>query len=137
MATEKFLLRPHIDYDSKPYWEYLRKHNPHLQKCRQCRRFRFPPLPSCPHCGTLGGEWTPISGRGTIYSWIVVHHPIDPRLAGEVPFVIALVNLEEGARVSGRLIEVNRDDIRAGMPVKARYEDVNNEFTLMNFEAVT
>lgn len=137
MTMEKFILKPQMDYDSKPYWEYLREHKPHLQRCSQCQRFRFPPSPSCPHCGTMGGDWTPISGRGAVYSWIVIHHPVDPRLAAEVPFAVGLVDLEEGARVSGRLLGVDRDQIMVGMPVKARYEDVNNEFTLMNFEAVT
>ena len=135
MVTEKYLVTPQTNYDSKPYWEYLREHKPHLQKCVKCGRSRFPPAPSCPYCGTLSNTWAPISGKGTLYSWIVIHHPVDPRLASEVPFIVALVELEEGVRVGGRSIGVDRNQVKGGMPVKARYDDINNEFTLMNFEA--
>jgi len=81
----------------------------------------------------LGGEWTPISGRGTAYSWVVVQHPIDPRLAAEVPFIIALIELEEGPRVAGRLI-CDHEQIKGDIPVKARYDDVDADLTLLNFE---
>jgi uncharacterized OB-fold protein len=136
MITEKFILPPQPDQDSKPYWEYLHEHKAHLQKCRKCGRFRFPPNPSCPHCGTLGGDWTPISGRGKVYSWIVIRHPVDPRLATEVPFTVALVELEEGVRMIGRLAGLDQSQVTAGMPVKARYDDIDNAFTLVNFEPV-
>jgi uncharacterized OB-fold protein len=136
MITEKFILPPQQDQDSKSYWEYLREHNAHLQKCQKCGRFRFPPNPSCPNCGTFGGDWTQISGRGKVYSWIVIHHPVDPRLASEVPFTVALVELEEGVRMIGRLLGVERDKVKGDMPVKARYDDIGSAFTLINFEPV-
>ena len=136
MTTEKFILPPQPDQDSKPYWEYLSKHKAHLQKCQKCGRFRFPPYLSCPHCGELGGDWTPISGRGKVYSWIVIQHPVDPRLATEVPFIVALVELEEGVRMTGRLVGIERDELKGDMPVKARYDDIDSAFTLINFDPV-
>ena len=136
MTTEKFVLHPQQDQDSKPYWEYLREHKAHLQKCRKCGRFRFPPYPSCPHCGTFGGDWVPISGQGKLYSWIVIQHPVDPRLAAEVPFIVSLVELEEGVRMIGRLVGVRQDKMKGDMPVKARYDDIDNGLTLINFEPV-
>jgi len=78
----------------------------------------------------------PISGRGKLYSWIVIQHPVDPRLATEVPFVVALVELEEGVRVIGRLVGIERDKLKGDMPVKIRYDDIDNAFTLINFEPV-
>jgi uncharacterized OB-fold protein len=74
-----------------------------------------------------------ISGRGTVYSWIVVHHPVDKRLAGEVPFIVALVELVEGPRMAGRLVGCDRDEVKAGMPVTVQYDDVDSELTLLNF----
>lgn len=134
---EKFIIHPEKDHDSAPYWEHLREHKARLQKCERCGRFRFPPYPSCPYCGALGGEWAPVSGRGTVYSWIAIHHPVDARLASEVPFIVALIELEEGPRVAARLIGCDRERVKIGIPVKARYDDVDAELTLMNFEPAT
>jgi uncharacterized OB-fold protein len=133
----KFILHPEMDQDSTPYWQHLREHNAQLQRCEKCGRLRFPPMPSCPYCGTLGGNWVPISGKGTVYSWIAVHHPIDPRLASETPFVLALVDLEEGPRIAGRLLNCENEKVESGMHVKALYDDVDNELTLLNFEPAT
>ncbi len=132
--VDKFIVHPETDHDSAPYWKYLKEHKARLQKCGNCGDFRFPAYPSCPYCGKLGGEWTPISGLGTIYSWTIVCHPIDPRLAAEVPFVVVLIELEEGPRVTGRLIGCDPAEIKGNMPVKARYDDVDIDLTLMNFE---
>lgn len=131
---DKFIVPPEKDDDSAVYWQSLKEHTARLQKCNECECFRFPPYPSCPYCGKLGGEWTQISGYGSVYSWTVVYHPIDPRLAAEVPFVVALIELEEGPRVAGRLVGFNHDQLKGGMPVKARYDDVDSELTLLNFE---
>ena len=132
--TEKFIIHPEKDHDSIPYWEHLREHKAQLQKCEKCARLRFPPYPTCPYCGARDSKWTSISGRGTVYSWIVNHHPIDSRLASEVPFIVALVELKEGPRIPGRLIGIDREKVKSGMPVKARYDDVDAELTLLNFE---
>ena len=129
-----FIVHPEVDQDSEPYWQSLRAHNAKLQKCTNCGRFRFPPSPSCYYCGTFGGNWEEISGKGTIYSWAIINHPIDKRLASDVPFTIVLVDLEEGPRIAGRLIGVDKEQIKAGIPVKVRYDDLDAELTLLNFE---
>ena len=131
---EKFIIHPETDLESEPYWASLKEHDAKLQKCGNCDRFRFPPLPSCPYCGVAGGEWAQISGKGTVYSWIVVHHPIDPRLIPELPFVVALIDLQEGSRVAARLTNVELDKIKVDLPVQAVYEDVDDSLTLYNFE---
>ena len=131
---ERYIVHPEADQDSTPYWQSLLQHQAKLQKCGKCGRFRFPPSPSCYYCGTLGGSWEPISGKGVIYTWSVIHHPVDKRLSGEVPFTVAMVDLEEGPRIVGRLINADRAKLKAGIPVKARYEDMDKELTLLNFE---
>ena len=136
MEMEKYVVYPQKDHDSIPYWEHLKEHKARLQKCEKCGRFRFPPYPSCPYCGVMGGNWEPISGKGAVYSWITIHHAIDPRLASETPFVIVLVDLEEGPRVTGRLVGCNGDQMKIGMQVKALYDDIDAELTLLNFEPV-
>jgi len=130
---ELLTLTPHEDPDSSPYWDSLRQHAAKLQKCKKCGQFRFPPAPSCPYCGTMGGEWVPISGKGKVFSWIVVHRPIHPLLAADVPFVVAIIELDEGPRLAGRLIGYDLNRIKSDMRVKVRYDD-HDTFTLLNFE---
>ncbi len=131
---EKFVIYPEDDRDSAPFWKYVKEHNAHLQKCEKCGRFRFPPMPSCPYCGAFSGKWTPVSGRGKVYTWIVVHHPVDPRLAAEVPFVVGFVELEEGPRLCTRIVGCDPWQIKGDMPVKARYDRIDSELTLLNYE---
>jgi hypothetical protein len=64
----------------------------------------------------------------------VIHHPVDKNLASEIPFVVGLVQLEEGPRISGRIVGCRPADIKAGTPVTACYDDVDNELTLLNFK---
>jgi len=129
-------IRPVTDPDSRPYWEYLKNKELRLQKCQVCGRLRFPPGPGCPYCGAPGGEWTPLSGRGTVYSWIVVHHPVDPRLKEDVPYTVALVELEEGPRVVARIICCPPGTIKGEMPVKGRFDVIDEGLTLLNFECL-
>lgn len=131
---ERFIVYPEVDVDSETYWQSLREHKAKLEKCGNCGRFRFPPSPSCYYCGTPGGSWQEISGKGTIYSWTVIHHPIDKRLASEVPFTIALVELEEGPRVAGRLTGCDSQQLKCGMPVRIIYTDMDEKLTLLNFK---
>ena len=134
---ESYVSHPEMDQESTPYWRSLQMHDLQLQKCDHCGRFRFPPAPGCYYCGEMGGTWEPVEGKGTVYSWIVIHHPVDKRLADEVPFVVALVDLEEGPRMAGRLGGCAREDIHAGMPVEIVYDDIDKDLTLANFRPAT
>ena len=94
---------PTADADSAPYLAALRRHQLLLQHCTACGRVRFPPMPSCPWCGSAGAEWQPVSGRGRVYSWVGVHRALTADFQSEVPYTIATVDLAEGARAFGRL----------------------------------
>ena len=130
----KKFLSPDITHDSEPYWSGLKRHVFQLQRCADCDKLRFPPLPSCPHCGTLGGEWTEAAPGGTLCTWSEIFHPLDPRLKDEVPFVLVLVDLDQGPRVSGRLVNADASQLKVGMPVKVRFDDLDESLTLLNFE---
>ncbi|MFT3819129.1 MAG: OB-fold domain-containing protein [Rubrivivax sp.] len=130
----KKFLSPEITVDSAPYWEGLKRHVLQLQQCAHCAGFRFPPLPSCPQCGTLGGQWTETPLTGRLCTWSEIFHPLDPRLKDEVPFLLVLVDLDAGPRVSGRLVGAEAQALRIGLPVKARFDDLDDELTVLNFE---
>jgi len=130
----KAAVRPLIDEDSRPYWQGLKEGKLQLQKCPACGKFRFPVYPSCPYCGQEGGDWHEVSGKGKVYSWITVHHPVIQELADEVPFTVIMVELQEGPRIAGRLVGENQDSLRGNMPVEAVVEKIDEELTLVNFK---
>lgn len=127
-------IRPIVDLDSKPYWEWLQKKDFRLQKCGECGKFRFPPYPSCPYCGKGGGEWISLLPKGRIYSWFVVNITPEPRFKEDIPYIIALIELEVGPRIVGRLTGCTPEKVRADMPVIGKYHEVDQELTLLVFE---
>lgn len=123
---------PQRDADSAEFWEGCKRHALLIQRCQRCGKFRFFPSPTCPYCNSWDLAWTRVSGHGQIYSWVVVTRSIHPAFAGEVPYVVAVVELEEqeGLLIPGNLIDCHPSAIRAGMPVEVVFEDVTPEVTL-------
>jgi uncharacterized OB-fold protein len=91
----------------------------------------------CPDCQSTETDWAEWSGRGKVYSWIVVHHPAHPALADQVPYVVALVELEARIRVVANVVGCPPDEVRADMPVELFFADVGDGERLPNFRAVT
>jgi len=131
MAYEKF--RPEITPLHAPFWEYVRAHELRLQRCDDCGRYRFIPLELCPACHSVASTWSPVSGRGTVYTFTVVHRAPTPAYQADAPYVIAQVELEEGPRISSTLAGVDPDAVRIGMPVEVVFDDVDAELTLYRF----
>ena len=127
-------VRPQEDLDSKTFWDLLRRKDFSLQYCEGCNKYRFPPYPSCPYCGAYGGTWKSLSKRGVVYSWVVVHRSPVREYQEEVPFVLALVELEEGPRMVGRLVEIDPDQVKDGLSVVAQYSEIDDRLTLVTFE---
>lgn len=96
-------MHPVADAESEAYWSGLRDHRLLLQRCSECARHRFPPMPTCPWCGATTSDIVAASGEGEVYSWITVHRAFSPRWAADVPYVIATVELAERCRVFARL----------------------------------
>lgn len=124
---------PVPDSESTPFWDGMREHGLMLQRCASTGEHLFPPVTFCP--GSLEKpEWVQVSGKGTVFSWIVVRHPV-PRdiYADEVPYVVALIALDEGCRMTGNIVDCAPEDVRAGMPVEIVYNQVTPEITLPAF----
>ena len=123
---------PVADEDSAPFWDALRGHQVLLQKCAGCSEIRFPPMPGCPNCGS--GDWAHVtaSGRGRVYSWIVVHRPLGTITEADLPCTLATVELDEGCRVLGRLTGDASIDLR----VSATYVD-HDDWTELAFAPVS
>ena len=120
------------DSDSRPYWEGLTQGELRIQRCAACSRAVFYPRSICPHCFSDQLTWVVASGKGTIYSYTVAHQAFGP-FAAEVPFVVAIVELEEGVRMMTRLVETPRERVKVGAPVQVTFETVGEQFTLPYF----
>jgi uncharacterized OB-fold protein len=123
--------RPALTQDNAFWFEGARAHRLLIQHCTSCGRLRHPPLPACANCGSLEWDTVEASGRGTLYSYVVVHYP--QVAAFEYPLPIGLVELEEGTRVVANLGAVELDDIKVGMALRAEFVDHDEELSLPVF----
>lgn len=128
---------PVPDPESTPFWDGLRNRKLMLQRCGGSGEWLFPPVTFCP--GSLETpEWAEASGQGEVFSWIVVRHPV-PRdvYADDVPYVVALVTLAEGCRMTGNIVDCAPEDVRAGMPVEIVFNPVTDAITLPAFRPLS
>ena len=123
---------PRIDPDHLPWWEGLHRHELLVQECPACRRCVFPPQPACPYCRSLERGWRRSSGRGEVYSWVIMHRASHPWFADRIPYAVVLVEMEEGFRVVGS-IDCPLEQLRDGLPVEVGFEDVDERITLLRF----
>jgi uncharacterized OB-fold protein len=105
------------DPSSGAFWTDVTSGGLPLRRCDSCTRTFVLPLPSCPYCATDGPSVVQASGRGRLHSWVVVHVAFDPDFRDDVPYCVAAVHLEEGARVYGRLEGLPFDELRADLAV--------------------
>jgi len=121
-ARAKWRPVPAIDGDSAFYWEGLRERRLLIQRCVGCKRHRFPPLPACPACGDARSAIEASAGRGSLYSWIVVHHAFSDAFTADVPYTVGVVELEEGCRMLARL-ELDGEAVTVGMPLEVDFRE--------------
>ena len=122
------LIRPVVNRDTAFFWEGTAAGELRIQKCGGCGALRHPPGPMCPHCNETKPGHTVASGLGEVYSYVVHHHPPVP--GHSLPFVIALVELEEGVRLLAELVDVTPDEVAVGLPVRIDFVRVDDELTM-------
>src|SRR3712207_6455183 len=126
---------PVADPVTRPFWESVQRRAMELQRCDACGRFIFYPRGVCPHCLSDNLSWRPAQGTGEVHAFTVVHRHPNPAFAGDIPYVVALIELDEGVRMLSNLVGVAADpaEVRVGMPVEVVYEAASDEVTLPKF----
>ena len=124
---------PRVTADNRPFWDAAKRHELRLQRCGACGRVRYPPAPVCPNCLSEDAEWTRVSGRGTVTTFIVMHKVYFESFAGDVPYNVVQVELEEGPRLTANLVDLPNEQITVGMSVHVVFDDVTPEITLPRF----
>ncbi|MET9493905.1 OB-fold domain-containing protein [Streptomyces sp. NPDC006552] len=133
VPPEKLRPRPVVNRDNAGFWEGVAEHQLLIQRCRGCDTLRFPWLPGCNACGGQDWDTVPASGAGTVFSYVVMHHPPFP--AFDPPYAVGLIELAEGVRVVSNVVGVPCDQVRIGMPVGLEFLRVDEELELPVFRA--
>ncbi len=126
---------PIVDDDNREFWDSCKRHAMRLQQCSACGYWRYAPSPVCHRCSSFEHEWNAVSGRGTVYSFSVIHRAPSAAFADDIPYVYAVVELEEGPMMPTNLVDTPTESVRIGMPVSLSYDDVTDEVTLPKFRA--
>ena len=121
--------------DSRPFWNGLAEQKILLKHCRDCDCVFHYPRVTCPNCLSSDLDWKQASGQGTLYTYTISRRPTHPLFADEVPQFMAVVELEEGPRITSTLLNVPEDKIQIGMALTPVFEHNEKEkITLLRFQ---
>ena len=107
-----------------------------LKRCKRCARMLAPQKEICDACLGEDLEWSPSAGKGSIYSFVVMHQLLNPAFKDEVPYNVIVVEMDEGPRLISNLVGTPNDEIRAGARVEAVFEDVSEDAAVPKFREV-
>ena len=130
--------RPDVnDAATAPYWEAVARHELTLPRCGDCGLVFLPPRQLCPGCWSGELSWQPISGGGTVWTFTEVHVAFyDDTWAADVPYVVAVVELDEGPRLLANIVDPDIERLSIGDRVAVVFEDRSEGVTLPMFQVV-
>jgi len=133
MMSDQMKPLPIPDGDSRIYWQGCKEEKLLIQKCGDCSKHIFYPRVVCPHCLSEQIEWVEASGKGTIYSYTIARRAGGPAFKEDVPYAVALVQLDEGVRMFANIINTDIEQISCDMPVEVIFEE-RGDFKLPMFQ---
>jgi uncharacterized OB-fold protein len=114
---------PTPDLETQPYWDAAKEGKLLIKRCSACGRAHFYPRPFCPHCWSDEVDWEEASGRATLYTFTIVRRNDLPPFPDRVPYVAAVVDLEEGPRMMTNVEGCDPDDVEIGMDLVVAFRD--------------
>ncbi len=108
---------------SQAFWDATARGEFLIQRCRRCETAVFYPRYNCTACGSPELDSAPAAGTGSVYTFTIARRPTHPAFADRVPYVIAVVELDEGPHVTTNIVGCAPEDVRIGMPVEVTYEE--------------
>lgn len=124
---------PVVNTWARPFWDAAREGRLLIQRCGACGEHVFYPRIACPHCAADSLEWVEASGRGAVYSYTVVENNAPSAFIPDMPYVIAVIRLEEGVQMLSNIVECDPQTVACDMPVEVCFERLDDEFTLPKF----
>jgi uncharacterized OB-fold protein len=123
--------------ETEPFWAAVNEERLVMPRCEACGTYFFPPALACPNCSATTIAWTPVSGRGSVFSFVVYHRVYHPAFKDKVPYVVAVIALEEGPRLISGIVGIPPSDVRCDMPVEVRFEEVRDGIRIPKFAPAT
>ncbi len=127
---------PQPTLDNHEFYEAAQRGELRFQRCADCGTWRHYPRPVCPECLSTRLSWERASGRGTIYTWTIVHGPTLPAFQDDLPYNVVDVLTDEGIHFQSQVLDCPPEEIYAGMPVEAVFVPVSEDMTLVKFRRV-
>jgi uncharacterized OB-fold protein len=124
---------PHPDAMTAPYWTGARARKLLMPYCTDCGKPHFYPRSLCPHCGSARLEWKQVSGAGTLYSYTIVNRAPSPAFAPDVPYIVGIVELDEGPHLMSNVVGCAPDAAKIGMKLKVEFRDAGEDTVLPVF----
>ena len=118
--------------ESLPFWEGAKARKLMLPRCNACGEFWFPPSLRCPRCLASDFAWRESSGKGRIYSFVVFHRVYHPAYESDVPYVVAIVELDEGPRLLSNIVDASPDAVLGDARVSVVF-DASGDVTIPKF----
>ena len=127
---------PDATIDSQPFWDGVENRKLTIQLCGSCKTHNFRPRPLCPTCGSSDLSWVDASGRGTVWSYSVVHRPVSAAFRGAVPYVVALIELAEGPLLMSNIVGIDTADVTVGLLVALTFSEEHDGRVVPLFKPV-
>lgn len=127
---------PVVNEWARPFWDFAKERKLYLQECITCSKHIFYPRIACPFCGSQEIEWVQASGKGKLYTFTVVENNAPSAFQSDCPYVVAIVQLEEGVQMLTNIVDCNPYKLKFDMPVEVTFDQLNDEFTLPKFKPI-
>lgn len=125
---------PRPSTTTRPFWDGLNERKVQIQRCEGCDTWVFYPRTRCPSCLSDQLIWREVSGRGVLYTYTLARQPTAPHFADETPQQLAVVELDEGVRMTSTLVNVEPSDIVIGMRLRPYFDQVSDAITLLRYQ---
>jgi uncharacterized OB-fold protein len=137
MSSDQKFLPEGVPGWQQPFWDSLRERNIKVQRCTSCGAFRHVPKEICAKCHSMSFSWEPVSGRGVVYTYTIVHRAPTPAYQAAAPYAIVHAAMDEGFRMVAAMTQVDPDAVEIGAPVRVVYTDLSPDWTIVEFEPAT
>ena len=125
---------PSIVGETKPYWDSCKRGELVIQKCDSCQEYLFYPRGICAHCWSNDIKWIKATGKGTVWSYTITYQNRTLGFAQDIPYVLALVQLDEGVKMFTNFVECDPNIVTIGMPVEVTFVQANNQISIPYFK---
>ena len=125
---------PKIEPETEEYWKAAKRHELFLQRCNACEEVIYFPRVMCYRCLSEDLGWFKSTGLGAVYSFTIIHQVAHQGFEVDVPYVYAIIDLDDGARMISNVVNIDPSAVQVGMRVKVTFDDVTSEISIPKFE---